>query len=246
MLGATQDADEHLLGDDTGGSLSDYERAVLDMPKAPKRGRVDRRLSRGNEYRNHGETGNSWFYGEADKPRRNASPAEKARCMTGWWDKCQTVNHDHALKELGCNAVARSVSRRSMMQMYIKVDEETFALRSYSPVELYRMKVPFDGQIVEQNRRDGYPGKCRQWIEGVRHGEIKIHMDWDNPKGGENHQLIRYDPTSKELIMTNRVKLNSPARKNGPTETTYSVIFSRSQRRNDDPDFVLGEEDSVA
>jgi len=45
--------------------------------------------------------------------------------------------------------------------------------------------------------------------------------------------------------MTNRVKLNSPARKNGPTETTYSVIFSRSQRRNDDPDFVLGEEESV-
>jgi len=219
-------------------SVSEYDRPTTEIPH-PKRGRRPRENRDIN-------TETSWHGSrkEDSDSSINMTSMEMAKIMTGWWDKCHTVNHDHAFKELGYNAVARNINRRAFSSLYVTVAEDCFSYRAYSPIEVFKFKMPFDGSVVEYKRRDGHPGKCRGRVESVRMHEVNIHMEWGNPKGGENHQSIRYDSSSSELIMINRIRLFSPARKNGPTECTYSIIFTRSERGIDENGTgVLGEEE---
>ncbi|GAB5371292.1 hypothetical protein AAMO2058_001566900 [Amorphochlora amoebiformis] len=110
---------------DGGSVISEYERSQSALPPAPKRGRPAAR--------------------EAAQIKELAIPTSSNNTNTsyvlaGWWDKCHTVNHDHAFKELGYNAVARNINRRVYTSLFVKVDEMHFSFRAYSPIEVYKFK----------------------------------------------------------------------------------------------------------
>jgi len=153
---------------------------------------------------------------------------QMVRELVGWWDKKDVINDDYALKNLGCSPIFIKLNRKLLQQVFIFVSNGYLYCNWYSAIELNKFRVPLNPSLaVEYDRKDGQPGKYRARLEHVNWAEVGIHMQWENPKGGENHQSIRWDPKQQELIIKNNIRLNSPVRKGGPTKMEYSIIFSK-------------------
>mmetsp|Transcript_34471 Transcript_34471/g.83376 ORF Transcript_34471/g.83376 Transcript_34471/m.83376 type:complete len:425 (+) Transcript_34471:116-1390(+) len=117
--------------------------------------------------------------------------------FSGRWVKIASLNQNWALALLGYTRVQRAIIERVSIPLDIQMTNNSFVVRTQG-FRSFHTEYPLNGQEITYSRRDGRPGNCRARVVSKTNNTVTLHLDWDNPFGGENIQTYRLKATKED------------------------------------------------